>query len=47
MYFVWWNAEPLLLFLRQEPAVAAKASLYLRYLSIGIPGYALNIIMRK
>lgn len=47
MYFVWWNAEPLLLFLRQEPDVAAKASLYLRYLSVGIPGYALNIVMRK
>ncbi len=47
MYFVWWQAEGLLLLLRQEPAVAARASLYLRALSIGIPGYALNTIMKK
>jgi MATE family multidrug resistance protein len=47
MYFVWFQAEGLLLFLQQEPEVAARAALYLRYLSVGIPGYALNTVMKK
>ncbi|KAJ9107298.1 hypothetical protein QFC21_000748 [Naganishia friedmannii] len=47
MYLLWFQAESILLFLRQDPVVAARAGLYLRYLSIGLPGYAGNLIMRK
>jgi MATE family multidrug resistance protein len=47
MYLIWFQAESLLLFLRQDPMVAARAGLYLKYLSIGLPGYAGNLIMRK
>lgn len=47
MYLIWFQAESLLLFLRQDPLVAARAGLYLKYLSIGLPGYAGNLIMRK
>lgn len=47
MYLLWFQAESILLFLRQDPLVAARAGLYLRYLSIGLPGYAGNLIMRK
>ncbi len=47
MYMIWFNAEGFLLGLRQEPEVAARAALYLRALSIGIPGYGINTIMKK
>ena len=30
-----------------EPDVAAKAASYLRYLSVGIPGYGGNVVVRK
>ncbi|CED83587.1 Uncharacterized membrane protein, predicted efflux pump [Phaffia rhodozyma] len=47
MYLVWFNAEQVLLFLKQEPEVAKKAGLYLRALSVGIPGYGGVCIMKK
>lgn len=44
---IWLNAESLLLFLKQDAEVAHMAAIYLRSLSIGIPGYALNCILKK
>lgn len=38
MLLIWFNAESILLFLRQEPEVARLASLYLRWVSLGLPG---------
>ena len=38
MFLIWWNAETILLFLRQEPEVAHLASTYLRWVSLGLPG---------
>lgn len=47
MYIVWFNAEAILLALKQEPEVAHLASLYLRWVSIGLPAYAFNCISRR
>ncbi|KAF7329955.1 RNA helicase [Mycena kentingensis (nom. inval.)] len=47
MYFLWWNAEVILLALKQDPEVVYFASLYLRWVSMGMPGYALNLITRR
>ncbi|RSH91040.1 hypothetical protein EHS25_010216 [Saitozyma podzolica] len=47
MFILWWNIEGVLLALQQEPAVAARASLYLRWLSFGIPGYGGNVVVKK
>ncbi|KAF7979304.1 hypothetical protein HWV62_43024 [Athelia sp. TMB] len=47
IFAIWFNAEPILLFLRQEPEVAALAGSYLRWLSIGLPAYAFNCISRR
>jgi hypothetical protein len=44
---VWLNAESILLKLGQDEAVAYRAGLYIRYLAVGLPGYALNLMMRK
>jgi Na+-driven multidrug efflux pump len=38
MFLVWFNAEPILLFLDQEPEVAHLAAIYLRWLALGLPG---------
>ncbi|EDR01957.1 multidrug/Oligosaccharidyl-lipid/Polysaccharide flippase, partial [Laccaria bicolor S238N-H82] len=46
MFLIWWNAETILLFLRQEPEVAHLASTYLRWVSLGLPAYAFNCISR-
>ncbi|PPR06453.1 hypothetical protein CVT24_002614 [Panaeolus cyanescens] len=37
-FIIWLNAEPILLYLKQEPEVAHFAALYLRYVSLGLPG---------
>lgn len=47
MFLIWWNAETILLFLRQEPEVAHLASTYLRWVSLGLPAYAFNCISRR
>ncbi|RDB18717.1 hypothetical protein Hypma_014757 [Hypsizygus marmoreus] len=47
MYLVWFNAENLLLFLKQDPEVARLAALYLKWVSIGLPAYAFNCISRR
>ncbi|KAF8880035.1 hypothetical protein BD779DRAFT_1612809 [Infundibulicybe gibba] len=46
MFLVWFNAESILLFLKQEPEVAHLAAVYLRWVSIGLPAYAFNCISR-
>jgi MATE family multidrug resistance protein len=43
---LWFNAERLLLALRQDPEVARLAALYLKYLSIELPAYAFNNTLR-
>ncbi|KAF8150627.1 mate-domain-containing protein [Crassisporium funariophilum] len=46
-FMIWWNAEIILLFLRQEPEVAHLAAIYLRWVSMGLPAYAFNCISRR
>lgn len=40
MAVLWYNIEPILLYLKQDPEVAALASAYLRVLSLSLPAYA-------
>ncbi|WWC70853.1 uncharacterized protein I206_104805 [Kwoniella pini CBS 10737] len=47
MFMIWWNIEGVLIALGQEPNVAKYASSYLRWLSLGIPGYGGNVLMKK
>ncbi|KAF7318306.1 RNA helicase [Mycena chlorophos] len=47
MYCIWWNAEAILLVLRQDAEVAHLAALYLRWVSLGLPAYAFNLISRR
>ncbi|KDQ60317.1 hypothetical protein JAAARDRAFT_56234 [Jaapia argillacea MUCL 33604] len=47
IYVVWFNSEAILLLLKQEPEVAHLASVYLKYISIGLPAYAFNSISRR
>ncbi|KAF5349339.1 hypothetical protein D9758_011758 [Tetrapyrgos nigripes] len=47
MLTVWWNAEVILLGLRQDPEVARLAGLYLRWMSLGLPAYAFNGVSRR
>lgn len=46
MFVIWFNAEPILLLLRQEPEVARLAGIYLKWASLGLPAYAFNCISR-
>ncbi len=47
MYIIWFNAEAILLSLRQDPEVAHLASVYLRWVSLGLPAYAFNCTSRR
>ncbi|KAJ7669264.1 MATE efflux family protein [Mycena polygramma] len=47
MYFIWFNAEAILLGLKQDPEVAHLAALYLKWVSLGLPAYAFNLISRR
>ncbi|WVQ80696.1 hypothetical protein IAT38_002801 [Cryptococcus sp. DSM 104549] len=47
MYLLWWNIAGVLVTLGQEPKVAQRAQLYLRWLSMGIPGYGGNVLIKK
>lgn len=38
VFLVWFNAESILLFLKQDPEVAHLAAIYLRWVSLGLPG---------
>jgi Na+-driven multidrug efflux pump len=42
MFLIWLNAEPILIFLNQEPEVAHLAAIYLRWASLGLPGMVLT-----
>ncbi|CAE6457618.1 unnamed protein product [Rhizoctonia solani] len=44
---IWLNAEAILLKLRQDPAIARLAGVYLRWFSLGLPGQAISIILRR
>ncbi|KZT39453.1 MATE efflux family protein [Sistotremastrum suecicum HHB10207 ss-3] len=44
---IWFNSENILLLLKQEPEVAHLASVYLKWVSIGLPAYAFNNISRR
>ncbi|CEL63106.1 putative transporter C323,07c OS=Schizosaccharomyces pombe (strain 972 / ATCC 24843) GN=SPAC323.07c PE=1 SV=1 [Rhizoctonia solani AG-1 IB] len=44
---VWLNAEAILLNLGQEPGIAHLAGVYLRWFSLGLPGQAISIILRR
>ena len=46
IFFLWFNAESILLFLHQQPDVAHLAAVYLKYASIGLPAYAFNCVSR-
>ncbi|KAG6380107.1 MATE efflux family protein [Boletus reticuloceps] len=47
IYMVWFNAEGLLLALRQDPEVARYASIYLKWASLSLPAYSFNCISRR
>jgi MATE family multidrug resistance protein len=47
MFVLWFNIEVVLLWLKQDPHVASLAGTYLAWLSIGIPGYAGNVVLKK
>ncbi|KAG7443546.1 MATE efflux family protein [Guyanagaster necrorhizus] len=47
MYAIWFNAEAILLLLKQDPDVARLAAVYLRCVSFGLPAYAFNCISRR
>ncbi|OXG27238.1 MATE family multidrug resistance protein [Cryptococcus neoformans Ze90-1] len=47
MYLLWWNISPILVVLGQDPEVSHRAGVYLRWLSIGIPGYGGNVLVKK
>lgn len=42
IFVVWFNAESILLLLKQDPEVAHLAAVYLRWVSIGLPGMILT-----
>ncbi|KAL1674618.1 mate-domain-containing protein [Schizophyllum commune] len=44
---IWVNAEPILLFLRQDPEVARLAALYLRWELLCLPAYVFNNVSRR
>ncbi|KAG8874171.1 hypothetical protein FRB97_006099 [Tulasnella sp. 331] len=44
---VWHASEDILLLLKQDPKVAELASLYLRWMSLSLPAYCFNYIVRK
>ncbi|KAG6888807.1 hypothetical protein C0995_005827 [Termitomyces sp. Mi166 len=47
IFFVWFNAEPILLAIKQDPEVARLAALYLRWYSFSLPAFAFNCISRR
>ncbi|KAF8954512.1 multidrug/Oligosaccharidyl-lipid/Polysaccharide flippase [Flammula alnicola] len=47
MFILWFNAEPFLLLITQDPEVSHLASVYLRWISFGLPAYAFNYISRR
>lgn len=46
IYVIWFNSEAILLLLGQEAEVAHLASVYLKWVSMGLPAYTFNSISR-
>jgi hypothetical protein len=46
VFIIWFNAESILLLLRQDPEVAHLAAVYLKWSSFGLPAYSFNYISR-
>ncbi|KAG7092076.1 hypothetical protein E1B28_008455 [Marasmius oreades] len=44
---LWLNSESILLFLRQDPEVARLASIYIRWMCMGLPAFAFNGVARR
>jgi len=44
---MWISSEPILLALKQDPEVAHYASIYLKWLLLGLPAYGFNNISRR
>jgi MATE family multidrug resistance protein len=44
---IWFSSEAILLALKQEPEIAHLAALFLKYMAIGLPGYAFNNVSRR
>ncbi|KAG8999274.1 hypothetical protein FRB94_006259 [Tulasnella sp. JGI-2019a] len=47
VFAIWHASEDILLLLKQDPKVAELASLYLRWMSLSLPAYCFNYIVRK
>ncbi|EIN09165.1 MATE efflux family protein [Punctularia strigosozonata HHB-11173 SS5] len=47
IFFIWFNAERILLTIKQDPEVAHLAGIYLRWLSLSLPAYGFNSISRR
>jgi MATE family multidrug resistance protein len=47
VFIIWFNAESILLLLRQDPEVAHLAAVYLKWSSFGLPAYSFNYISRR
>jgi len=47
IYLVWFNAEDILLFLKQDPEVAHLAAVYLRWASMGLPGTVIRLTSKQ
>ncbi|KAF8315345.1 multidrug Oligosaccharidyl-lipid polysaccharide flippase [Clavulina sp. PMI_390] len=47
IFMIWFNAEPILIALQQEPEIAHLAGVYLKWLSLGLPAYAFNSVARR
>ncbi|KAI5118900.1 hypothetical protein M0805_002816 [Coniferiporia weirii] len=44
---IWYNAETILLYARQDPEIAHLAAIYLRWSLFGLPAYAVNQVARR
>ncbi|KAF8079284.1 mate-domain-containing protein [Lyophyllum atratum] len=47
IFAIWFEAERILLTLKQDPEIARLAALYLRWFSIGLPAFAFNCVSRR
>ncbi|KAL0060313.1 ethionine resistance protein [Marasmius tenuissimus] len=44
---LWLNSETILLLLRQDPEVARLASIYIRWMCMGLPAFTFNSVARR
>ncbi|KAI8984097.1 mate-domain-containing protein [Mycotypha africana] len=45
--FLWWNSEKVFIFLRQDPVVAHLSSIYVRWMILAIPAFAIFEALKK